>query len=67
MEKISLPEGVRTIPELMREAGYYTTNADASGKRPGKEDYNFNYRKQDLYDGVDYRGRAEGQPFFSQF
>ena len=67
MEKISLPEGVRTIPELMRKAGYYTTNADASGKRPGKEDYNFNYRKQDLYDGVDYHGRAEGQPFFAQF
>ena len=66
-QKVRLPEGVRTIPELMREAGYYTTNADASGKRPGKEDYNFDYRRQELYDGVDYNGRAEGQPFFAQY
>ena len=66
-EKIRLQQGMRTIPQLMREAGYYTTNADASGTRPGKEDYNFDYRKGDLYDGVDYGGRAEGQPFFAQF
>ena len=29
--KIELPAGVRTVPELFREAGYYTSIADASG------------------------------------
>jgi len=65
--KIRLPEGMRTIPELFREAGYYTSNSDAAGKRPGKEDYNFVYRRSDLYQGIDWSKRAEGQPFFAQF
>jgi arylsulfatase A-like enzyme len=66
-QKIQLPEGVRTIPELFREAGYYTTNSGATGRRPGKEDYNFVYDKTDLYDGSDWKLRAEGQPFFAQY
>ena len=65
--KIHLPTGVRTIPELFREAGYYTTNSGADGTRPGKEDYNFVYDRADLYDGVDWLGRKPGQPFFAQF
>lgn len=65
--KIHLPQGVRTIPELFRAAGYYTTNSDADGKRPGKEDYNFVYDRGDLYDGVDWEQRAAGQPFFAQY
>ncbi|MEO1528094.1 MAG: sulfatase [Planctomycetota bacterium] len=65
--KIELPEGVRTVPELFREAGYYTTNTDAVGKRPGKEDYNFAYERAKLYDGIDYKRRKPGQPFFAQF
>ena len=31
---IHLPQGIKTIPELMREAGYFTFNK-------GKDDYNF--------------------------
>ncbi|QDU06675.1 sulfatase [Gimesia aquarii] len=65
--KIHLPEGIRTIPELFREAGYFTTNANADGTRPGKEDYNFVYQRSDLYDGVDWTQRAAGQPFFAQY
>jgi len=65
--KIELPEPVRTIPELFKEAGYYTTIADASGERSGKQDYNFEYDKNALYDGIDYNKRAEGQPFFAQY
>ncbi|MEL6105061.1 MAG: sulfatase [Planctomycetota bacterium] len=65
--KIELSDGVRTVPELFREAGYFTTNTDAEGKRPGKEDYNFVYRREQLYDGVDYNRRKPGQPFFAQF
>ncbi len=65
--KIHLPAGVQTIPEIFREAGYFTTNSGAEGTRPGKEDYNFVYQKADLYDGADWTKRAEGQPFFAQF
>ena len=65
--KIQLPVGIRTIPELFREAGYFTSICDASGNRAGKQDYNFDYDKDSLYDGIDYNERADGQPFFAQF
>ena len=41
--KIKLPEGMETIPELMKEAGYFTFNS-------GKDDYNFDYDRRALYD-----------------
>jgi len=41
--QIQLPEGVKTIPELMKEAGYFTFNS-------GKDDYNFHYDRTALYD-----------------
>ena len=65
--KIELPDDVRTIPELFREAGYFTTIADASGKKNGKQDYNFAYEPADLYDGIDPAKRPAGQPFFAQY
>ena len=40
--RIHLPKGMKTIPELMREAGYFTFNC-------GKDDYNFHYNRHDLY------------------
>ena len=40
--RIHLPEGMETLPELMRAAGYYTFNS-------GKDDYNFHYDRGDLY------------------
>jgi len=39
-----LPEGIKTLPERFREAGYFTYNL-------GKDDYNFVYNREDLYDG----------------
>jgi arylsulfatase A-like enzyme len=65
--KIHLPDGVRTVPEIFREAGYYTSNGDASGSRWGKEDYNFDYSRADLYDGTNWSKRQKDQPFFAQF
>ena len=57
---IHLPAGVKTIPELFREAGYYTYNQ-------GKDDYNFVYKRDRLYSKMnDWRGRKAGQPFFAQ-
>lgn len=41
--RIHLPEHVKTIPELMKEAGYFTFNS-------GKDDYNFHYDRRALYD-----------------
>ena len=41
--QIALPEGVKTLPALMREQGYYTFNY-------GKTDYNFRHKTGDLYD-----------------
>jgi arylsulfatase A-like enzyme len=64
--KINLPSDTRTVPELFRAAGYYTCNANEDGSRPGKEDYNFDYQRDALYDGVDWSSRADGQPFFAQ-
>ena len=46
---------------------YYTSNGDATGKRWGKEDYNFVYDRAALYDGTDWSKRKRDQPFFAQF
>ncbi|MCU0376761.1 MAG: sulfatase [Bacteroidales bacterium] len=71
---IWLPDNVRTIPEIFREAGYYTYNN-------GKDDYNFMYNRKELYSGeikTNYwytlvggghwrdPERKPGQPFFGQ-
>lgn len=41
--RIQLPDGMKTIPELMKAAGYFTFNS-------GKDDYNFHYDRTALYD-----------------
>ncbi|MCV9389305.1 sulfatase family protein [Reichenbachiella ulvae] len=49
-DAIFLPEGVKTIPEIFKKAGYYTFNH-------GKDDYNFVYNRKELYNDpikVDY-------------
>ncbi len=66
--KIDLPGHVRPTPSIMREAGYYVTNGRFNNDESltkGKTDYNFEY-PQDLYDGADWSGRADGRPFFAQ-
>lgn len=40
--QIHLPEDVTTVPELIRRSGYETYNAS-------KDDYNFTYKRTDLY------------------
>jgi len=74
---IYLPDGVETVPELFRNAGYATFNR-------GKDDYNFVYDRSELYsigvvpglvNAVNWKGlRGEGDwsevpkntPFFAQ-
>ncbi len=73
--RIHLPEGVVTVPELFRAAGYETYNA-------GKDDFNFAYDRTKLYTigpepseipsykgpqgGGHWRDVSEGKPFFGQ-
>lgn len=67
VEKIHLPGGIEPIPALFRRAGYYTCIGSwpAQSKNPGKTDYNFEW-DPGIYDGIDWSGRAKGQPFFMQ-
>ena len=65
--KIRLPEHIQLVPKLFQDAGYYTSISGwppAKG-RLGKTDYNFEW-DQSVYDGNDWSGRKDGQPFFAQ-
>jgi arylsulfatase A-like enzyme len=76
-EKIHLPEGVRPVPWLFKEAGYYTCigsglqGESRKGKKGkggggfGKTDYNFEHDMK-MYDSPDWAGRKLEQPFFMQ-
>ena len=70
---IYLPDSVKTIPEIFKQAGYFTFNN-------GKDDYNFDYDRKELFSqqyklhplygksGVhlDLAALKEEQPFFGQ-
>ncbi|MDY8134179.1 sulfatase [Aquimarina sp. 2201CG5-10] len=70
---IYLPDHLKTIPELFKNAGYFTFNN-------GKDDYNFVYNRRELYDQNFYMHPLYGksgerldlgtlknkQPFFGQ-
>jgi len=54
------------VTKLFRDAGYWVCNLgspDGSSKR-GKTDYNFEHGE--LFDGHDWAGRRDRQPFFAQ-
>jgi N-sulfoglucosamine sulfohydrolase len=68
-ELIHLPDGVKTVYEVMREQGYFVTDTG------GKNDFNFLFDEAELYDitekrigfkGPNWRKRKDGQPFFAQ-
>ena len=68
-EVINLPEGMKTVYELMRGAGYYVTSSR------GKNDFNFVFQINDLYDKLagnmgfsrdHWAHRPDGKPFFAQ-
>jgi uncharacterized sulfatase len=69
-----LPAPYRHLPGLLREAGWFVTNAAAPGARrsgktitKGKTHYNFAHDAKEMFDGDDWRKRKPGQPFFAQF
>lgn len=65
-EKNYLSEEIKTIPEMLKNAGYYTCNSQEQFDKKGKEDYNFSYNSKNIYDGTDWSGRGDDQPFFAQ-
>ena len=69
-----LPAPYQHLPGLLREAGWFVTNAPApntirSGKKitKGKTHYNFAHDAAEMFDGDDWRKRKPAQPFFAQF
>jgi arylsulfatase A-like enzyme len=66
--KIELPEGVKQLPLILKEAGYYTAIGGPlvkNTKQLAKTDYNFEWDPA-MYDGNDWAGRKPEQPFFMQ-
>ena len=74
--KIQLPDGVRPIPEIFQEAGYFTCIGSGLKKisileacqpklEEGKTDYNFDWDTE-IYDSHDWSKRNDNQPFFMQ-
>jgi len=60
-EKQPLPHGIRPIPHLMADAGYFTAVMS------WKIDCNFlPDTKGELFEGTDWSQRKEGQPFFAR-
>lgn len=66
-EKIHLPKHIQLVPKLFQAAGYHTSITGWPNRkgRLGKTDYNFEWDKS-MYDGADWSGRKQGQPFFAQ-
>lgn len=70
---IKLPDSLKTIPEVFKNAGYFTFNN-------GKDDYNFIYNRRDLYSQeffmhplygkrgkkIEIAALRDKQPFFGQ-
>lgn len=65
--KIRLPEHIKLVPQLFQDAGYHTsiTGWPITQRKLGKTDYNFEWDPT-VYDGNDWSGRSDGQPFFVQ-
>jgi len=74
--RIQLPDGVRPIPELFQQAGYFTCigsglpthdyrSLPTTKPRRGKTDYNFDWDAK-MYDSHDWASRKKQQPFFMQ-
>lgn len=64
--RLQLPEGMKLLPQIMKEAGYSTYNH-------GKTDYNFVWEEKTTYSPHKMKGKAdswemleEHQPFFLQ-
>ena len=60
--KPKLPAGVKSLPELFRDAGYFTALGCGYS---AKIDLNFDFPEKRIYQGNDWTQRKPGQPFFA--
>jgi arylsulfatase A-like enzyme len=70
-EKKPLPEGVRTLCDWLRDAGYFTANIKTSSpeaaiRGQGKTDWNFLPGNPKLYDSDSWDDLKAHQPFYAQ-
>ena len=70
---IRLPAGMKPVPELLREAGFHTSNVSLEDflrtngpVKIAKTDYNFVWDRAATYDLTHWAQRAAGKPFFVQ-
>ena len=56
-----LPKGIKALPHLLKEAGYFTALGCGYSK---KTDHNFG-TTDPLFEGEDWSERGKGQPFFA--
>ena len=62
VDMTELPDGIKPVTEYFKEAGYFCSNMNGIlQKKPGKRDFNF--IEHEVFDGVDWSERKEGQPF----
>ena len=66
----TLPDGVRVITDILREAGYYTANVrdfpkETGIRGTGKTDWNFAYQGKP-FDGASWSELKDHQPFYAQ-
>lgn len=60
-----LREDMKLITDSFREAGYFTCNSPGPPyNRKGKTDFNFH--RDDPFDGIDWQDRPDNQPFYAQ-
>jgi uncharacterized sulfatase len=66
-DRAVLPEHVRLLPEYFKDAGYFCVNTTWDIKRPGKTDYQFQWKREATYErATDWAKRKPGRPFFAQ-
>ena len=61
-DKQKLPPGVKSLPEIFRDAGYFTALGCGYST---KIDLNFDFPTAAIYLGKDWNQRKPGQPFFA--
>jgi len=61
-QKPELPNGMESLPDLFRKAGYFTALGCGYS---GKVDLNFKFDVKAAYQGKDWSERKPGQPFYA--
>lgn len=64
-DKQALPPGVKSLPQIFRDAGYFTALGCCSYHGADKVDLNFKFSKDEIYLGKDWGERQPGQAFFA--